>query len=127
MTFSSIIWPMDSQQAAELSIRLFALQRGWRAFNSEEWVVYLLARYPVIQSTALSCSSLQPEALQEQIRVVINIATSAGEDQALIVAFFAAKLGLEELSCRLNGAGARLCDKRLAYWAILQSLLTHLQ
>jgi len=122
--FSSIIWPLDSQSAAEMSIRLFSLHRGWRAVYGDEWVIYVLARYPIIQQIALSCSVLRPEALQEQIRIILTTARNAGDDRALVVAFFAVKLGLEELSCRLNGAGARSCDKRAAYWKVLQSLLS---
>ncbi len=127
MTFHSIVWPTDCQAAAVLAIRIFSLHRGWRAFSNDEWVVYLLARYPIIQDIVACCSSLRANALQQQICMVNNIAASAGQDTALIVAFFAAKLGLEELSCRMSGAGARSCDKRSAYWAILYSLLTNTQ
>ena len=48
---------------------------------------------------------------------------SSKEDKKGIHNYFMGKLGLEELSCRMNGAGSGNCDKRTAFFEICR--MTH--
>lgn len=126
MSLNEIQWPRDAQRAAILAIQLFQLHRGWQAFNKDDWVDYVNSHYPLLTQIAITCSTTRPVELQEQIQYVLYVAANAPADAPLVVAYFAGKLGLEELSCRANGAAARACDKRAAFTFILDALLAYL-
>lgn len=123
MTIQSISWPADADLAAQHAIHYFTLSRGWQAFNKDDWVIYLLARHPYLQQIAWNCSSTRMEQLEQFVQYLLSLMAQNHQDSPLIVAYFAAKLGLEHLSCQLNGAGAGSCDKRSAFRTILEVLL----
>lgn len=126
MKIGDIQWPRDAQRAALLAIQQFQLHRGWQAFNKDDWVAYVNTRYPALTQIALACSITRPVELQAQVQFVLLNALCTPVDAPLIVAYFAGKLGLEELSCCANGAAARACDKRTAFTIILDALLANL-
>lgn len=52
----------------------------------------------------------------EELAQVLELASAQEKQQ--IRAYFTAKLALEDLSCRTNGAGAGACDKKAAFLEI---------
>ena len=102
-------WQLDSRQVG-----------GWMGFDRQPFVQQVYRDYPEARELAHTCSSQRPE-YQDQARGLFEGA--APEDRTRLGDYFLGKLALEELSCRLSGAGAGLCDKRAAFmriWEIAQ-------
>lgn len=102
-------WQLDSRQVG-----------GWMGFDRQPFVQAVYRDYPEARELAQTCSSHRPE-YQTQARELFEGA--APEDRPRLGDYFLGKLALEELSCRLSGAGAGLCDKRAAFlkiWEIAQ-------
>lgn len=113
---SSRSWPEAPDRAANQAIAEFGLrQKGWRGFDELPWVKEVKQRFPSAISLAQSCSAHRPEYRQQAVELFDACAPS---DRPLLRDYFAGKLGLEELSCQLSGAGAGSCDKRAAYMEI---------
>lgn len=113
-------WCSHPTGAVEQAINLFKLQAiGWRGFEEFDWVKQILTRYPLANEIALKCSAISGNMLEE-LALLMNQATP--EDRFSIRSFFVCKLALEELSCRRNGAGAGMCDKRAAFMDIFRDL-----
>lgn len=109
-------WSQRPERAAQQAISQFGLRsKGWMGFDKLEWVQDVKERYPAAIQLAQSCSSHKPEFKQQAQELFDS--TPAG-DRPLLRDYFAGKLGLEELSCQMNGAAAGLCDKRAAFMQI---------
>ena len=104
--------------AAEQAISRFNLRRlGWMGFDQLSWVTALKSEKPEAFALASSCSAHRPEYEQ---RARDLFATSTPDQRQALQNYFVGKLGLEELSCRMSGAGAGMCDKRTAYMKIVE-------
>lgn len=116
--------PRSADRDVDRAIRRWQLDSrtvgGWRGFDKQPFVQSVYRDYPAAQELATTCSSHRPE-FQEQARELFE--SAAPEDRQRLGDYFLGKLALEELSCRLSGAGAGLCDKRAAFlkiWDIAQ-------
>jgi hypothetical protein len=116
--------PRSADRDVERAIRRWQLDSrtvgGWMGFDRQPFVQGVYRDYPAAQELAQTCSSHRPE-YQEQARELFEGAEP--EDRQRLGDYFLGKLALEELSCRLSGAGAGLCDKRAAFikiWEIAQ-------
>ncbi len=111
-------WPAQPEAGANQAIAQWGLlQKGWMGFDQIPWVAELRKDYPEAISLAQTCSITRPE-FREQVTELFQQAPA--EDRPRLRDYFAGKLGLEELSCRRNGAGAGMCDKRSAFQEIYQ-------
>lgn len=115
-------WSRKADCAINQAIDRFELRRlGWRGFEELPWVLELFKRYPLAREIAWTCSSISGSKIDELQQVL----SGAGkEDRQLLQSYFVGKLALEELSCRLSGAGAGACDKRAAFLQIFHHLQT---
>jgi len=116
--------PRSADRDVERAIRRWQLDSrtvgGWMGFDRQPFVQAVYRDYPAAQELAHTCSSHRPE-YQAQARELFE--SAAPEDRQRLGDYFLGKLALEELSCRLSGAGAGLCDKRAAFikiWEIAQ-------
>jgi hypothetical protein len=111
-------WPERSDAAIATAIDRWSLNRvGWRGFDALPWVKSLKEKYPEVERIASTCSGAQGEHVAASRKL---IAGAEADDRAAIRSYFVGKLALEELSCRLSGAGAGLCDKRSAFMRIFE-------
>ena len=94
---------------------------GWRGFEKLDWVTDITNKYPECEHIAHTCSCFNPGYLDD-VQDLMDGAASK-EDKKGIHNYFMGKLGLEELSCRMNGAGSGNCDKRTAFFEICR--MTH--
>ncbi|MBT9585740.1 hypothetical protein IV102_20535 [bacterium] len=109
-------WPERPEQGAQQAISEFGLrQKGWMGFDKVAWVQDVRERYPAAIQLAQSCSASRPEYKEQAEHLFYS---TPAEDRPLLRDYFAGKLGLEELSCQLSGAGAGMCDKRTAFMEI---------
>lgn len=120
MTKKNLIgWRKNLDGVISQAIERFTLRNlGWRGFEALPWVVEIKERYPELGKLAEIASSHNPDAFIAPVNALFKTAPAA--DHPAIQSFFIGKLALEELSCRLNGAGAGACDKRAAYIEIWQ-------
>lgn len=88
---------------------------GWRGFEALDWVKEITGKYPDAPEIAHTCSSHRP-GYMDQVKELFAGAEPA--DRKPLHRFFLGKLGLEELSCQMNGAAAAACDKRAAFLEI---------
>ncbi len=113
-------WCTQPTGAIAQAIEIFKLKSlGWRGFEELDWVKAIHFKYPLVREIALKCSSIRGTMIEEVLQL---IASAKPEDKPIIQSFFVCKLALEELSCRMNGAGAGMCDKRAAYMEIFHTL-----
>lgn len=111
-------WSDNPEVAARQAIGDFGLrQKGWMGFDKLAWVQDVKERFPAAIQLAQTCSSHRPEYLGQAEDLLYS---TPMEDRPLLRDYFVGKLGLEELSCQMNGAGAGLCDKRTAFREIFK-------
>ena len=90
---------------------------GWRGFEKLDWVTDITNKYPEAVNIAHTCSSLKPGFLDQVADMCEGMPK---KDLKEIHKYYIGKLGLEELSCRMSGPTAGLCDKKGAYIQICQ-------
>jgi len=93
---------------------------GWRGFDQLDWVDGMKRKYPEMQTIASNASAYTKFDHETPLHALLDRAAPA--DVPFIQEYFRGKLGLEELSCQLSGAGAGLCDKRAAFTQIVDLL-----
>lgn len=107
------LWSEDPEVAGRQAIRDFGLrQKGWRGFDQFAWVQEVKERFPAAVHLAQTCSSHRPEYKGQAEDLFYSAPL---EERPRLRDYFLGKLGLEELSCQMNGAGAAMCDKRAAF------------
>lgn len=113
-------WSRDPDCAIRQAINGFNLPSlGWQGFEDSDWVKELLQKYPLLFDISRKTSIINGVMLEE-LEGILALASLA--ERKLIQDFFVGKLALEELSCRMNGAGAGACDRRAAFMQIFYSL-----
>ena len=109
---------MKAMDEANQAISKYHLKDlGWRGFEKLDWVENITNKYPELSNIAHTCSSQRPGYL-DQVNDLFENMPQADRKEAH--KFFTCKLGLEELSCRLSGPQAGLCDKKGAFIQICE-------
>jgi len=113
-------WSDNHERAIDEAISRWNLQRvGWMGFESLPWVHALKEKYPDVDTIAHTCT-IHDNKFKKQVPALLD--EIEPQDFNAVRSYFVGKLALEELSCRLSGAGAGLCDKRAAYIQIFDIL-----
>jgi len=113
-------WSPVSDRAIGQAISRWELDKvGWRGFESLPWVTALHKKYPAVPRIASTCSSHDNRYRDEVTELLGDIEPADFGD---VKSYFVGKLALEELSCRLSGAGGGMCDKRAAYLVIFDMM-----
>ena len=110
-------WSSNNEQVANQAIDRFGLaSKGWMGFDKLPWVAELKKDCPAAIKLAETCSSHDP-IFRDQANDLF--AHAQPQDRQRIQDYFAGKTGLEELSCRRSGPEGGLCDKKGAFYQIL--------
>lgn len=121
-TGASEAWSPVADRAITQAITKWNLDKvGWRGFESLPWVQALSQRYPDMEQIGHTCSTHDGK-YKDEVRDLVGAIDR--KDFADVRSYFVGKLALEELSCRMSGAGAGLCDKRGAFLDIFEMLKT---
>jgi hypothetical protein len=116
--FRRMNWGTSVDNAIALAIGEFQLRNGWKAFEAQEWVQELIQLYPAMKPLAELASTYNDQGYLQKAEDLFL--SAAPEDRPGIENYFIGKLGLEELSCRMHGAGAGACDKKGAFLQIFE-------